>query len=323
MGYGDMPLTELRSYRPDEQEPADFDEFWAGTLAQSRSAGTDPVLDAVDNRLEAFTTTDVTFSGFDGQPIRAWLHLPTGAHHPLPCVVQFIGYGGGRGLAHENAFWVLAGYAHLVVDTRGQGSTWSVGDTEDPVGSAPSLPGFMTRGIATPEGYYYRRLITDGALAVEAARTLPGVDPSRVFTAGASQGGGLAIAAAVLGKANGAMPDVPFLCDFPRAVWIADTAPYNEIARYLATHRTGTDAAFRTLSYMDGVAFARRATQPALFSVALLDDVCPPSTVYGAFNSWADSDKSIREWTFNHHEGGLAFQQLEQADWLRALLAKS
>ena len=78
MGYGDMPLTELRSYRPDEQEPADFDEFWAGTLAQSRSAGTDPVLDAVDNRLEAFTTTDVTFSGFDGQPIRAWLHLPAG-----------------------------------------------------------------------------------------------------------------------------------------------------------------------------------------------------------------------------------------------------
>ena len=41
----------------------------------------------------------------------------------------------------------------------------------------------------------------------------------------------------------------------------------------------------RTLSYFDGVSFARRAAAPALFSVGLMDMVCPPSTVYAAFNA--------------------------------------
>ena len=46
-------------------------------------------------------------------------HAVTGA---LACVVEFIGYGGGRGLPHEWLDWSAAGYAHLVMDTRGQGS---------------------------------------------------------------------------------------------------------------------------------------------------------------------------------------------------------
>ena len=40
----------------------------------------------------------------------------------LPAVVQYQGYGGGRGLAHEAVLWTLAGYAHLVINTRGQGA---------------------------------------------------------------------------------------------------------------------------------------------------------------------------------------------------------
>lgn len=314
-----MALEDLRAYSPASNEPDDFQSFWSATLDESRAKKRETVVTAHDNHLTAIDTWDVIFSGFGGNPIRAWLHLPAGTDARLPCVVQYIGYGGGRGLAHENLLWALAGYAHLVVDSRGQGASWSVGDTADPSGGEPAVPGVMTRGIESPETYYYRRLITDAALAVEVARELEAVDPDRVYTTGVSQGGGLAIAAASLGKANGAMPDVPFLCDFPRAVWIADTTPYSEVAAYLSTHRTSVEAVFTTLSYMDGVTFARHATAPALFSVALMDDICPPSTVYGAYNAWA-GEKRIREWSFNRHEGGLAFQQIEQLEWLSGVL---
>ena len=60
----------------------------------------------------------------------------------LPAVVQYQGYGSGRGLAHEPVLWALPGYAHLVMDTRGrgQGSDWSTGDMPDPVGSSPASP---------------------------------------------------------------------------------------------------------------------------------------------------------------------------------------
>jgi hypothetical protein len=52
--------------------------------------------------------------------------------------------------------------------------------------------------------------------------------------------------------------------------------PNTEITRYLAIHRGVGDSAFTTLSYFDGVNFATRVSAPALFSVGLMDWVCPP-----------------------------------------------
>jgi cephalosporin-C deacetylase len=38
----------------------------------------------------------------------------------------------------------------------------------------------MTRGIETPQTYYYRRVFTDAVRLVDAVRTLPFVDPDRI-----------------------------------------------------------------------------------------------------------------------------------------------
>ena len=53
-------------------------------------------------------------------------------------------------------------------------------------------------------------------------------------------------------------------------------------------------------------------------AVALMDEVCPPSTVYGAFNAYA-GEKVIVEYEFNNHEGGQGYQEREQMAWLGAL----
>ncbi len=313
MGYADLPLDQLREYRSEVVPPADFDEFWQRTLKESRAAGSETRLEPVDNRLSTVDTWDVTFSGFGGQPVKGWLHLPANrGEEPLPALVEYIGYTGGRGLPHERVTWALGGYAHFVMDTRGQG-----GDTDDPGGvGSPSVPGYLTQGWQSPEDHFYRRLMTDAALAVEATRALEAVDSSKVLTTGVSQGGGLAIAGGVLGGAQAVLPDVPFLCDFPRAAWISVRPPYDELVHFLARRRERTERLFQTLAYLDAVNFARQATVPALFSVALMDPTCPPSTVFGAYNAWA-GEKEIREYPYNQHEGGQAYQQLEQYDWLR------
>ncbi|MFE6996779.1 acetylxylan esterase [Microbacterium sp. NPDC057659] len=313
----DLSPEELRAYRPEVSEPSDFDEFWTRTLAEARRSSQPVQMTRVDSPLRTVEVYDVTFSGFGGDPIGAWLTLPVGIDGPLPAVVEFIGYGGGRGLPHEQLAWASAGYAHLLMDTRGQGSGWGTGGaTPDPHGSGPAGPGFMTRGILDPEEYYYRRVFTDGVLAVDAIRSIEGIDASRVAVTGGSQGGGITIA--VAGLSDGlvaAMPDVPFLCHFERAVGMTDRDPYQEIVRYLAVHRDAADTAFRTLSYFDGVNFAARAMAPALFSVALLDQTCPPSTVYAARNRWG-ADAEIVEYAFNGHEGGLGVQWQRQAAFL-------
>jgi cephalosporin-C deacetylase len=69
------------------------------------------------------------------------------------------------------------------------------------------------------------------------------------------------------------------------------------------------------LSYFDGLNFAARAHSPALFSVGLMDDVCPPSTVFAAYNHYS-APKQIRIWPYNQHEGGETFQTIEKIKFL-------
>ena len=314
----DLPLDQLQTYRPARSEPADFDAFWARTLAESRAFPLDATFAPVDAGLRLIDAWDVTFRGYGGQPIKGWFLAPRGAAGPLPCVVEYIGYGGGRGHVIDWLLFASAGYAHFVMDSRGQGSAWRRGDTADsePDGGNPQLPGFMTRGILDPATYYFRRLFTDAVRAVEAARSHPAVDVARVAVNGGSQGGGMALAVAgLVGDLAAALIDVPFLCYFRRATTLTDADPYAEIARFCKVHRDKVDTVLDTLDYFDGVNFAARANAPALFSAGLMDDICPPSTVFAAYNHYA-GPKEIRVWPFNRHEGGESYQSAEKLAFL-------
>ena len=188
MAQFDLPLEELVNYSPERIEPPDFDDFWRQSLDEAREQRGPTVLHPVESDLRTLEALDVRFSGYGGQPIRAWLLLPAHRSEPLPTIVEFLGYGGGRGSPLDWLVWASAGYAHFVMDTRGQGSSWLAGDTPDvePAGSNPQYPGFLTRGILDPRTYYYRRVFVDATMALDAAREHPSVDPARVVVAGTS-----------------------------------------------------------------------------------------------------------------------------------------
>ncbi len=319
MAFFDLPLDQLKTYLPTREEPADFDSFWKATLAEARALPLNAKFERVDYGLAAQETFDVTFSGFGGQPVKGWLILPKQRAGKLPCVVEYIGYGGGRAFGFDWLLWASAGYAHFVMDTRGQGSTWSSGDTPDLYadGGNAHYPGSMTKGILDPKHYYYRRVFTDAIRAIDAARSHADVDAEKIAVTGGSQGGGITIAAASLvPDVIAAMPDVPFLCHYRRATELVDTYPYKEIADYCHVHRDKVNTVFNTLSYFDGLNFSTRVKAKALFSVALMDQVCPPSTVYAAYNHWA-GEKDIKVYAYNGHEGGQSYQTLEKLKFLK------
>jgi cephalosporin-C deacetylase len=266
-------------------------------------------------------TFDVTFNGYGGHPIKGWLLLPRRRQEPLPCVVEYIGYGGGRGFPHDWLLWSAAGFANLVMDTRGQGTAvWRKGDTPDPApGASPHYAGFMTQGVFDPQTYFYRRVFTDGVRAVEAAKSHPAVDAERIAVTGMSQGGGITIAVGGLEPSvKVVMPDVPFLCHYRRATEITDSSPYSEIVQFCKAHRDKVDDVFNTLSYFDGVNFAARTQVHSLFSVALMDLICPPSTVFAAYNHFV-GPKDIDVYAYNDHEGGGTHHKVEQVKFLTEL----
>lgn len=324
----DLPLEELEKYRPERSEPADFDAFWGKTLAAAASFALDARFQDVDAGYSELVTEDVTFSGYGGHPIKGWMLRPRSASGSLPAVVTYIGYGGGRSLPGEWTAIPSTGVAHFVMDLRGQGAGHRSGDTPDPGVSGPHFSGHLTLGIDSAETYYYRRLFTDAVRAIEAAQAHPSVDPSRVLISGGSQGGAIALASAALSPTVleyaplAAIVDVPFLAHVRRATEITDAAPYSELVRYLGIQRGREEEIFRTLSYFDGVNFAARATVPALFSVGLLDDVCPPSCVYAAYNHYA-GPKSMNVFPYNGHENGGAVQAAEHIRFQRDVFARA
>lgn len=316
MAFIDLPLDQLETYLPLSTEPDDFDAFWRDTLAEARSFDLAASFEPYDAGLTAQDVFDVTFAGFGGHPIKAWLMLPRHRQGPLPCVVEYIGYGGGRGFPTNHTLISSAGFAHLIMDTRGQGSSGTKGDTPDAGASGePQHPGFLTRGLSSPAEHYYRRVFTDAVRAVEVARSHPAID-GRIVVSGGSQGGGISLAVAgLVDDLTAVWADQPFLCHYQRAATITDALPYFELSRFLASHADKVEQSFATLAYMDGVNFSARATAPAHFSVGLMDAVCPPSTIYAAYNNYA-AEKSITVFPFNGHDGGGAFGVREKIFWL-------
>ena len=200
---------------------------------------------------------------------------PAAPRGSCPAGSTFIGYGGGRNLPLEHALYAAAGYAVFVMDSRAQGGEWKVGHTPDPGAgfSGPEHPGVLTRGVLDPETYYFRRLYVDAVRAVETAAAHPQVDADRVAVAGASQGGGLSLAAAALAPELVRLchADIPFLCDIERAITLAPDAPYTELAAYLALHTDLEGAVARTLRYIDNALLAPRIRCRTLISCGLMD----------------------------------------------------
>lgn len=327
MALTDMPLNDLVDYRPDFAEPDDFDAFWQRTIADH--APVDPAvrLERFECGLRTVDVYDLTFAGHDGTPIKGWLHVPAGAKGPLPTVVQYHGYSGGRGFPFVMNHFAQAGFAQLVMDSRGQ--NYRVPTPGEPTADdhrdalLPHTPGMMTMGIDDPQTHYYRRAYIDALQAIRAARSLDVVDSNKIVLEGVSQGGAFTIAGAALAAMDGidlvaALPNVPFMCAIPRALDVATAGPYPEVVNHLANWRHRADTAYRTLSYFDNMFLARRTMAGAQFSVALLDPICPPSTVYAAYNNWP-GEKDIIAYSHNGHEGGGPYQIQAEIDLLHEI----
>ena len=112
--------------------------------------------------------------------------------------------------------------------------------------------------------------------------------------------------------------DVPFLCHWRRAVEVTDEHPYREMRQYLVDPPGPRGAAFATLAYFDGHELRLPGHGPGAVLGRLMDEICPPSTVFAAYNHYAGPHE-IRVWPFNGHEGGEVDQQAERYAFLAGL----
>ncbi len=225
----DKPLEELVVYNPPLTRQPDFDQFWTDTLAEGARTPLNPAMELLDYPALGVRVYKVEYDGWRRARICGWYLVPEAAG-PFPALIQYHGYSGSRGEVHPYLMWALQGYAVLAVDVRGQS-----GDTTDPATyTGGHTTGWMTQGIMDPQEYYYRGVYMDCVRAIDFVANRPEVDARHIGLMGGSQGGGLTLAVAALDhRPVLAMPDIPYLCHFKRAVDMAARMPYLEISNYI------------------------------------------------------------------------------------------
>jgi cephalosporin-C deacetylase len=299
----DMPYEDLLTYAGTNPRPDDFDEFWDKGLAEL--ATVDPQVELVPAAFGApFARCEhLYFTGTGGARVHAKLVRPPLDGEPAPAVLQFHGYGGESAQWTDLLAYAALGYTIAGLDVRGQ-----VGyATTDMRPNRFTLMHHVVAGLdEEPEQLIYRHVFLDTVRLARIVMGLDGVDPARVATTGASQGGGLSLACAALEPRVRLVASIfPFLSDYRRAYDLSlDTAPYNEIAEWFRKrdprHLRETEI-FTRLGYIDVQHLAPRIRATVDLTVGLEDEVCPPSTQFAAYNK-ITSEKSLRLYPDHGHD---------------------
>ena len=295
----DMPLERLLQYKPALYREPDFDAFWDETvrsaIAQPLNAELIPYPNLETRTVDVYA---VRFDGFEGGRLAGWYVRPASSG-TFPGVMIYHGYSGRGARPLEMIGLAGQGICTLSLDVRGQN-----GESQDALVSPDGhYSGWMTKGIRDPKSYYFRYVYSDAVRALELLAMRDEVDETRLAVTGGSQGGAITLAAAALSdRPILALPDVPFLCDFKRAIEITPQPPYTEIIGLLKQFPGQYATVMRTLSYVDCMNLAPRIRCKTVICNCLCDDICPPSTIFGMYHQMTTTDKQIEVYPYHKHE---------------------
>lgn len=293
----DWPLEQLQAYKPPLTREPDFDAYWKQTVSEAINQPLNAELIPYALPLRGFQCFAVRFDGYKGGRIAGWYLRPDAAGK-FPALMHYHGYSGRGARPLDLIQFAQLGICVLSMDCRGQN-----GQSQD-VASYPEgqFQGWMTRGIRDPRSYYYRFVFADAVRALEVLAHREEVDSRRIATLGGSQGGAISLAAASLSdRPMFCLSDVPFLCDYRRAVSIAGAGPYPEIPNFIKCYPHLEAQVYRTLSYCDCMNLTPWIKCRTAVANSLWDNVCPPSTVYAAYNHIA-AEKEIVIYRYHGHE---------------------
>ena len=282
----DMPYEDLIFYDGTNPRPDDFDIYWDRSLAVMKSINPRVELVPASFQTDFCECFHMTFTGIGGARVYAKLIKPKNIDQPGPAVVMFHGYSMNSGDWFSKLGYVAQGYTVAAMDCRGQG-----GRSEDQGGvQGWTLNGHIVRGLDDdPNNLLYRSIFLDAAQLAGIVMDMPEVDETRVGATGGSQGGGLTLACAALEpRIKRAAPIFPFLTDYQR-VWEIDqdVNAYQELRdwfrRFDPRHEREQEV-FTRLGYIDVQHLANRIQGEVLMAVGLMDEICPPSTQFAAYN---------------------------------------
>ena len=144
----DMPLEQLRQYKPSLYREEDFQTYWDATVAQALRQPLNAELIPYNLPSSALQCYAVRYDGFGGGRIAGWYVRPTVADR-FPGVCVYHGYSGRAPRPIDLMYLAAQGLCVLSMDTRGQNNQ----SQDAAITPEGHYMGWMTQGIRDPQTY--------------------------------------------------------------------------------------------------------------------------------------------------------------------------
>lgn len=271
--------------RPTQTEPADFDAFWAAGKDALAKIPADPRLqlipEASTGSINVYHVSLQTWGGANlSAPARVYgILCEPKAPGKYPAYLRVPGagvrpYSGVRDLAERGMI------------------TLEIGIHGVPVNLAPELYDQLRVGalldypvfkLDDRDAYYYRRVYLACVRANDFLVSRENWDGENLLVQGGSQGGQLAVVTSALDpRVTAAASAYPAYCDVTGYLHGRAGGWPHMLRDPKAGHRA--EAKIATTAYYDVVNFARRLRAPVHFAWGYNDEVCPPTSLFAAYN---------------------------------------
>ena len=298
---------------PSLPPPEDFDDFWAHKKALLASTPLHARLTPVPAQLQrdGVDTFDVQADSCVGAGVSAYFSRPAGAAaRSLPAILIVHGAGIYSSNLESSQDWAVGGgpgevgnqvgqhtgeAPHGMARFRQQALAMDMNAHGIPNGQPESyyqslgadggaLHEYNLRGRESRESTYFLGMLLRLVRAIDFLTDQPEWDQRTVAVFGVSQGGFQAIAAAGLdSRVTFFAAGVPAGCDHTGHLAAEPRiSGWPKLAADGGEQQAAIDESAR---YFDCVNFASRAHAPSQFTVGFIDQACPPTSVYAAFNA--------------------------------------
>jgi cephalosporin-C deacetylase len=268
--------------KPSLPVPDDFDAFWAAQKAALAQVEMKSTLTPVTSTLPKVAVYDAQITCL-GAPVSGYYAKPKDAKAKSCPAILFVHGAGVGGSSLGAVAWSEREGGMLSMDINAHGLPNGKPKAFYDEQAAGALKDYRFQGRDDREKCYFKGMFLRVIRALDFLTAQPEWDGKTLIVYGSSQGGFQAFAAAGLDpRVTFFCAGVPAGCDhtgiaagringWPKLVTITDGK--------------AVEAELQTARYFDNVNFATRAKcQGAAVTVGFIDTVCPPSSVYAAYN---------------------------------------
>ena len=268
--------------QPTVQYPDDFAAFWEAAKEENAKIPIDAKMTLMpDACMEKSNVYHVSLQNFkNGSRIFGILCTPK-AEGKYPALLRVPGagarpYSGDAAIADEGVITFTIGIHGVPVDMDRN-------IYDNMMNSA--IDGYWFYNLDDRDRYYYKRVYLGCVRSVDFIFSLPQFDGEKLAVAGGSQGGALSIVTAGLDKrVKWLAPFYPALCDLTGYLHGRAGGWPHTLKKDWYGDWNNTPEKIKTIGYYDVVNFARNVSQPGFYSWGYNDNVCPPTSMYAAYN---------------------------------------